>query len=294
MRRFLLTTSILAALGLPASPVFAQATSKVVSACGAQAFTAGTPQYPTMDTTGNACATAAGGSGTAANQVQGNIASGASDAGTNPVKVGAVFNTSPPSVTTGQRVDLQANANGFLRIQLGGIGGGGDGRSPSAAFASDSATPNGNNYPVATLNYLYNGTTVDRAYTIQGVTGTGLGVTAVAIAPTAAASGAIAPTTNTAVGSNQVLKASAGNAYRYAITTGASAGFLMIFDATTAPADGAVTPKICRAVAANTSLELNHAEMPDKFTAGIVEVFSTTGCFTKTASATAELEGWVQ
>jgi hypothetical protein len=58
---------------------------------------------------------------TAANlnaQVVGNAASGASDAG-NPVKAGGVFNTTQPTVTTGQRVDLQATARGELMIAKG-------------------------------------------------------------------------------------------------------------------------------------------------------------------------------
>jgi hypothetical protein len=48
----------------------------------------------------------------------GNAASGASDAG-NPVKAGGVFNTTQPTVTTGQRVDLQATARGELMIAKG-------------------------------------------------------------------------------------------------------------------------------------------------------------------------------
>lgn len=116
----------------------------------------------------------------------------------------------------------------------------------------------------------------------------------VSLAPCVQTYCAIAPTTTTAVASNQVLKAAPGNGYRYAATTGATAGWLMIIDAITAPGDGAVTPKICRAVAANTSIEIDHSTMPDKFLVGIVEVFSSTGCYTKTASATADLEGQVQ
>lgn len=46
-------------------------------------------------------------------QVSGNVASAATDSG-NPVKIGAVFNTTLPTVTNGQRVDLQADANGRL------------------------------------------------------------------------------------------------------------------------------------------------------------------------------------
>ncbi len=110
-------------------------------------------------------------------------------------------------------------------------------------------------------------------------------------APSAAVAAGASPVTGSAVASSLILKASAGNGYRYAVTAGASAGFLMVLDSPTVPADGAVTPKICRAVAANSSLEVDHSVVPDTFAAGIVEVFSTTGCYIKTASATAALEG---
>lgn len=49
--------------------------------------------------------------------VGGNVASAATDAG-NPVKIGGVFNTALPTVTTGQRVDLQATSHGSLEINL--------------------------------------------------------------------------------------------------------------------------------------------------------------------------------
>lgn len=50
-------------------------------------------------------------------KIQGNIASGSSDAG-NPVKVGAVYNSSTPTPSTGQRVDLQADASGNLKTNV--------------------------------------------------------------------------------------------------------------------------------------------------------------------------------
>lgn len=49
--------------------------------------------------------------------VVGNIASGASDSG-NPVKVGAVFQGTAGTVTNGQRVDLQSDAVGNLKVYL--------------------------------------------------------------------------------------------------------------------------------------------------------------------------------
>lgn len=49
--------------------------------------------------------------GSASTQVQGNVASGATDSG-NPVKVAGVFNTALPTLTNGQRGDVQLTAKG--------------------------------------------------------------------------------------------------------------------------------------------------------------------------------------
>lgn len=50
-------------------------------------------------------------------QAVGNIASGSSDSG-NPLKIGGVYNSTQPTVTTGQRVDLQTDARGNLMTYL--------------------------------------------------------------------------------------------------------------------------------------------------------------------------------
>ena len=74
-----------------------------------------------------------------------------------------------------------------------------------------------------------------------------------------------------------------------AITTTA-AGYLMIFNATSAPADGAVTPVFCfytSGAPGSVSYALN-----TYFSTGITLVYSSTGCFTKTASATAMFMTW--
>lgn len=47
----------------------------------------------------------------------GNVASGASDSG-NPVKVGGKYNSSAPTLTDGQRGDLQLDVNGNLKVNL--------------------------------------------------------------------------------------------------------------------------------------------------------------------------------
>lgn len=51
--------------------------------------------------------------------VGGNIASGSADSG-NPVKIGGVYNSTLPTLTTGQRGDIQLEANGTQRVSLYG------------------------------------------------------------------------------------------------------------------------------------------------------------------------------
>lgn len=80
-----------------------------------------------LQTSGNTSlstiATNTTGSATAANQtngnqqVQGNVANAAADSG-NPIKVGAVFNTTPPAYTNGQRGDLQIDNDGSLYVSI--------------------------------------------------------------------------------------------------------------------------------------------------------------------------------
>jgi hypothetical protein len=90
----------------------------------------------------------------------GNAASAAADSG-NPLKIGGVFNTTLPTVTTGQRVDAQFTARGeqLTALSFGGtsiIG---------AATNSDAvaATSTANSLRSAGYNFVFNGTTWDRA-----------------------------------------------------------------------------------------------------------------------------------
>ena len=56
--------------------------------------------------------------------VQGNVASGATDSG-NPVKVGGVFRTTKPTLTDGQRGDVQLTSNSLMAVGIVGTGGAG-------------------------------------------------------------------------------------------------------------------------------------------------------------------------
>lgn len=69
-----------------------------------------------LDASGN-LKTVSATTGASANQVQGNVASGVTDAG-NPVKIGGVYNAGQPVLTTGQRGDLQLTTRGALQTTL--------------------------------------------------------------------------------------------------------------------------------------------------------------------------------
>jgi hypothetical protein len=97
----------------------------------------------------------------------------------------------------------------------------------------------------------------------------------------------IAPVVSTALEGSHVILASAGELYDWHVAATVD-GWVLVFDATSAPADGAVTPKIARQIGAGTTLSFEPGGgPPTHFATGIAMVFSTTGPFTKTGSATA-------
>lgn len=110
-------------------------------------------------------------------------------------------------------------------------------------------------------------------------------------APALAATGFIA---SPAVTASLIARTSAADLYDLNVVSGGTAGYVMLFDATTIPADGAVTPAYCIPLAANTGLQTNFRAEPTRFVNGVVVVFSSTGCFTKTASATAYIAAYAR
>lgn len=114
--------------------------------------------------------------------VVGPAASGAATSG-NPVRVGANFNTTQPTVTNGQTVDLQATSRGGLIVATGV-----DAFSVRNSDASGNAFNAGSqsdgldmgsaaHQRASALGYIYNGTTWDRVRTFNAAnatTGTGL------------------------------------------------------------------------------------------------------------------------
>lgn len=229
-------------------------------------------------------------------QVVGNAASGASDAG-NPVKTGGVFNTALPTVTTGQRVDVQMTANGVLITTPFTLAGTAESFGNTAA---DAIATNGTNshQNVNSTGLGYNGTSFDRLRTIQGGDGTGIGVAAISNSPNSSAAAAIVPVVSTALESCHLLKSGAGNLYTLTITIQATTGIVQLFNAITPPADGAVTPIWSQPVISNGTLggqTWSWANSPLRGTTGLEVCFSSaTTPFTKTASATAMFSAGVE
>jgi hypothetical protein len=170
----------------------------------------------------------------------------------------------------------------------------------------------------AVYSYLYNGTTWDRARgdTTAGLwaqikaalpagtnaIGTVLLPTAATIAagngvvsvPSSEAGAGIAPVVSSALESNHVIKASAGNFYSGYVTTGATAGWLLLANSTTAPTAGgaAIAPLACVLAPANQTTSIaGPVGAPLVFSTGITMVFSTSGCLTNTASTSAFFSG---
>lgn len=97
----------------------------------------------------------------------------------------------------------------------------------------------------------------------------------------------IAPVVSTAAEASHLIKAAPGNLYSLYVTTGAAAGYVMTFNKASIPPDGPVTPIECAVAPANSTVSISFNGPPDIYSMGIVAVFSSTGCFTKTASPTA-------
>ena len=97
-------------------------------------------------------------------------------------------------------------------------------------------------------------------------------------------------TSSTAAEACHVFATRPVNMTGYSVTSGATAGFIMVFDAATAPADGAVTPALpAQTIAATATVQYQPTLSPARFGNGLVICFSSTGPFTKTASATAAI-----
>lgn len=105
----------------------------------------------------------------------GNVAGAATDSG-NPIKAGAVYNTTRPTYTTGQRTDLQSDTRGNLNISLMSLD-----TATTQSFQADNAdgvanSATANKMAIIAKNQIYNGTSYDlqRNANADGQAATGL------------------------------------------------------------------------------------------------------------------------
>lgn len=218
------------------------------------------------------------GSGTVSGILYGWRAQGVSDtvSGATPVK---------PNPTTPADATSNTSVQGFQSFNLGF-----NGTTWDRMRVSPSGDGQATTGIIQNAGMLFNGATWDR-WRSAGLTG----AASVVVSPSGVSVDGITPVVSTAVESSHILKASAGNFYGACVTTGATAGFMMVFNATSAPADGAVTPTEWIQIAANSTACLSYGSgPPNAYATGITLVYSSTGPFTKTASATAAFVGRVK
>jgi len=92
--------------------------------------------------------------------ITGNVSSGAADSG-NPIKIGGVFNTTPPLLTTGQRGNAQADNRGSLFVTIGSSASPGS-SAEVTNIAADAQAAGAIALFTKSALYNYNGSTWDR------------------------------------------------------------------------------------------------------------------------------------
>lgn len=200
------------------------------------------------------------GSGATSPQVQGTAAGGTTTAG-NPVKVGGVYNTSPPTYTNGQQTEFQTDARGSLFVVPG--------TAASAAFGSGALADGASNSinRVIGVNYglVFNGTTWDRQRKPSTFNR----------APSSVAAG------NPAVG-----KASPGDVCGFWGQNGAAITYLQIYNKATAPVIGTDTPVMTYPIPANATFTQS-IPAGAYFGTGIAYAFTTDAAGTTGSAAAA-------
>lgn len=202
--------------------------------------------------------------------------------GTKSILLGMQYNSTQATFTNAQQGAVQGTSRGAIYVATGS--------DAFTATVNGSGTAGTANAGVLTIQGIASMTPVQVTLPTTPLIASGNGVIA---APTSVSTGATTRSSGTAAASSQVLKASAGNLYDLKVTIGATSGYLLLFDATSLPSNGAVTPVFCERVNSDgTAGGASFAwPMPFPFATGITAGFSTTGCFTLTASATAAFFG---
>ncbi len=227
------------------------------------------------------------GSGSSSSQTQGAASDNAASVG-NAVQMGGVVRA-PVAYDLGDAASFPFDTAGnprflFVCSASAGTDGVSNG-SISRPLTPGSTTASGT---LATAGHVFNGTAWDRQ---RG----DVSATFMASSASATASVAMAPVVATSA-FNLVVKASAGNFYGGSIVAGATAGFLIAYNATSAPANAAaLTANLILGVVpvlANGAAAIGEYTIPDRFSAGIVLLFSTNlATYTQPANAAAFIRG---
>lgn len=185
----------------------------------------------------------------------GNVASGATDSG-NPVKTGAVFNTTQPTVTNGQRVDAQATARGAQIVATG---------TDTFNVTVNAALPTGSNTIGAlTANQSVNVAQLAGTTTSVGNGASGNGVLRVTLANDSTGVVSLVPATSGGLTISRTLsaastnatsvKGSAGQVYAiYVINTNASVRYLKLYNKASSPTVGTDTPVLTLPISGSTT-----------------------------------------
>ncbi len=249
---------------------------------------------------------------------------GAGTAPTNMLVGGAIYNSTEISPTTGQSFALQGDSKGRLRGVIMDAAGNTRGANVNASnqlsVSVDAIIANQsmNLAQVGGASVALGQTTMSASipvalasnqsalpvsesgtWTVQPGNTPNTTAWLTQNSPSAAAAAGVAPVSSTALEANRVIKASAGNLYSFEVmadsTLSAAAWWILVFNATSAPADGAVTPAKCYSLPSGaTGASYGFASVPLYLGTGITISASTTGCFTKTASAHAFISGDAQ
>lgn len=157
----------------------------------------------------------------------------------------------------------------------------------AGAFGQPQMVPNDANNPI----YTAPATSGGASSLNQTTPGTTNGVN---INPTNTSTAAIAPLSSSAAEASRVACSAACNLFDVSVTTGAAAGFFIIWNGTSAPANGAIAGggganqwTNCIQTPANATPSAFFGNIPGRFSTGATLLFSTTGCYNYTASATA-------
>ena len=208
-----------------------------------------------VDSSGN-LKTISGATGSSANQVQGNVASGATDSG-KPVKVGGKVNSVLPTYTDGQRSDLQTDVSGNLRVYVtGGTTAAVDGVANTnvAYFGSTTSISTGTVRPLCVGPYVYNGSTWDRVKKPSSIS-------------------RIVSSANTTNATS--AKASAGDVFFIsAYNSNAAVRYLKLYNKASAPTVGTDTPVMTIALVPSTGFVLD-LPSPLHFSTGIAYALTT-------------------